>query len=600
MSPSSAATTATLDRFEEKLPLDRIELTGTNPRKHINESSIEELAESIKVHGVVQPVTVRPNAKRETGWYELVFGERRFRACRKLGLPTIPALVRHLDDDSVIELQIIENVQREDVHELDEANGYNELIERGRYDVKSLAAKIGKSKEYIYKRLKLAGAVPEIQKLFFAREVTAGHVEQIARLPEVSQTVVLEKGLFETVHANGSKEDVVVSVRDLSAFISEHIHSDLGKAIFDVKDPQLLPAAGACGPCAKRFGSACADRACFNQKLNAFSDAKVKANEWIAATCDYGKQSKTQPYFYYLVDVKPGSCTHIQTAVCINGNENERGKTKTVCPNESCGIHYPKPKDRQPREPVKKKEAPKLDPEKVFRTELWHQVNARIDSDILSGKNNPLPIAKTPLLIIGRAILDHVQYLLTADALKTLGLPYTQKDIDKQIEQLSAKQLAALIFKVAVHPDIDDLQDDGHLRAAAAFYKIDPDRLKAQVIARLNKPPDVKGKKTLEGALHSALSAENPRWKKLQQSGASNAEIKAAIGEAFGIEGASNVPVWHAHRGGKNPRFYMGTHSTGKPKLQGKALVQKVRELLAIPEPKVSTSTKSKKKAPRA
>src|ERR1044071_5630659 len=161
MTPAAAALEVAApaeEIFEPHLPLDRIELSGTNPRKHLTESSIDELAESIKVHGVVQPLTVRPNPNREGEWYELVFGERRFRASVKAGKATIPALVRHLDDETMWELQIIENVCREDVHELDEANGYQTLINDHGYDVKRLADRIGKSKEYVYKRLKLAGA----------------------------------------------------------------------------------------------------------------------------------------------------------------------------------------------------------------------------------------------------------------------------------------------------------------------------------------------------------------------------------------------------------------------------------------------------------
>src|ERR1051325_2792779 len=107
--------------FEPHLPLDRIELSGSNPRKHMAQDSMDGLAESIKLHGVVQPITVRPNPKREGDWYELVFGERRFRASIKAGKTSIPALVRNLKDETVWELQIIENVCREDVHELDEA-----------------------------------------------------------------------------------------------------------------------------------------------------------------------------------------------------------------------------------------------------------------------------------------------------------------------------------------------------------------------------------------------------------------------------------------------------------------------------------------------
>src|SRR5205085_10449625 len=115
-------------------------------------------------------------------------------------------------------------------------------------------------------------------------------------LPEVSQKVVLEKGLFETVKQGEGKEDVVVAVRQLGAFIDEHIHSDLDAAIFDQTDAKLLPAAGACGECPKRFGTVCADRACFNRKFNACVNKKVAAGEWIATTTEWSARNKS-PYW---------------------------------------------------------------------------------------------------------------------------------------------------------------------------------------------------------------------------------------------------------------------------------------------------------------
>jgi len=147
----------------QDIPLARIRESRTNPRKVFDESKLAELAENIRQHGVLQPVLVRPLPDGEADTYELVAGARRFRASKIAKRECIPATVRELTDAQALELQVIENVQRVDVHPLDEAQGYAALIELqpDTYTVEGIAARVGRSPAYVNGRLRLIQLIPE-------------------------------------------------------------------------------------------------------------------------------------------------------------------------------------------------------------------------------------------------------------------------------------------------------------------------------------------------------------------------------------------------------------------------------------------------------
>jgi ParB family chromosome partitioning protein len=113
----------------QDIPLKQIQESKTNPRRQFDETKLAELADNVRQHGVLQPVLVRPLPDGDAGVYELVAGARRFRASKLAGKNSIPATIRELTDTQCLELQLIENLQRTDVHELDEARGYAALIE---------------------------------------------------------------------------------------------------------------------------------------------------------------------------------------------------------------------------------------------------------------------------------------------------------------------------------------------------------------------------------------------------------------------------------------------------------------------------------------
>jgi ParB family chromosome partitioning protein len=163
------------------IPVDRIEANPEQPRLAFNEETLQELAASIKEHGVLQPILVRP---LEGHRYQLVAGERRWRASKMAGLESIPALVEELDDDTALEISIIENLQREDISPLDEAAMYDRMVHEHGYSIRKLADKLGKDKGYLENRLRLADAPPEVRELVSLRKDTLSHAYELMKVED--------------------------------------------------------------------------------------------------------------------------------------------------------------------------------------------------------------------------------------------------------------------------------------------------------------------------------------------------------------------------------------------------------------------------------
>lgn len=173
--------------------VENIQPSNFNPRKKFVEAELHELSESIKAQGILQPVTLRPTS--EQGKYEIVCGERRYRASLLAGLKEIPAVIRELSDAEATEIAITENLQRKDVTPIEEAHAYQQLIDTQNYDIAALAARFGKSESYIHSRLKFIALIPEIADLLEADEITASVASEICKYEPEIQTEVYEKHL---------------------------------------------------------------------------------------------------------------------------------------------------------------------------------------------------------------------------------------------------------------------------------------------------------------------------------------------------------------------------------------------------------------------
>jgi ParB family chromosome partitioning protein len=159
----------------------RITPNPEQPRLAMEQTGLDELAASIREHGVLQPILVRP---LENGEFQLIAGERRWRASKAAGLATIPALVEEIDDDTALEISIIENLQREDLSPLDEAAMYERMVRDHGYSVRRLAQKIGKDKGYLENRLRLADAPPEVRELVSLRKDTLSHAYELMKVDD--------------------------------------------------------------------------------------------------------------------------------------------------------------------------------------------------------------------------------------------------------------------------------------------------------------------------------------------------------------------------------------------------------------------------------
>jgi ParB/RepB/Spo0J family partition protein len=163
------------------IPLERITPNPDQPRIMFDEDSLRDLASSIREHGVLQPILVRPLGDHQ---YQLIAGERRWRASKAAGIATIPALVEDIDDDTALEIAIIENLQREDLSPLDEAMMYDRMIHEHGYSVRKLAQKLGKDKGYLENRLRLADAPAEVRELVSLRRDTLSHAYELMKVDD--------------------------------------------------------------------------------------------------------------------------------------------------------------------------------------------------------------------------------------------------------------------------------------------------------------------------------------------------------------------------------------------------------------------------------
>jgi ParB family chromosome partitioning protein len=163
------------------VPVDRITPNPEQPRMVFDEETLQELAASIREHGVLQPILVRPLGNHQ---FQLIAGERRWRASKIAGHATIPALVEEIDDDTALEISIIENLQREDLSPLDEAGMYDRMIHEHGYSVRKLAQKLGKDKGYLENRLRLADAPPEVRQLVSVRKDTLSHAYELLKVED--------------------------------------------------------------------------------------------------------------------------------------------------------------------------------------------------------------------------------------------------------------------------------------------------------------------------------------------------------------------------------------------------------------------------------
>lgn len=188
-----------------EISLKEIVANKNQPRKDFDENKIEELATSMKQHGVLQPIILREKGSK----YELVAGERRWRAAAKAGLDTIPAIVKEFSDADVMEIALIENLQREDLNPLEEALAYKTLMDEFGLTQEELSKRVGKSRSQIANTVRLLNLEQEIQNLVLEDLLTAGHARALLALQEKKERIKLAKKISEENLSVRQTEEIV-------------------------------------------------------------------------------------------------------------------------------------------------------------------------------------------------------------------------------------------------------------------------------------------------------------------------------------------------------------------------------------------------------
>lgn len=333
--------------------IEQCEISKRNPRQHFDDRGLDDLVTSITQHGILQPLLAREvsAAVEQQARFEILEGGRRYRAARKAKLTTLPLRLVACDDDTALEIMVVANVDREDLHPLDEAAGYRALLDTSRYaDVAALAARFGKSESYYYQRLALLKLIAPMQKLFLEDVLSAAHALLIARLQEPQQ-----RELLEQLKERQKQRWEPMTAADLRHHIERQFMLDLKGAPFDTKDAALVEGAGTCAECPKRTGfspalfpdvtkkDTCTDPGCYRAKLLAQVDRRRA--ELGAAETEYVElddrhtgakkgpidRSRWEP-------AKSGSCGSIQTGLVVDGNKP--GTVVAFCADRKCKKHH--------------------------------------------------------------------------------------------------------------------------------------------------------------------------------------------------------------------------------------------------------------------
>ena len=214
-----------LDSAEPKgtlfLPISEVESCASQPRKNFDSEALSDLADSIRQHGIIQPLTVR---RLQSGYYQIIAGERRWRAARMAGLSEVPAVVIEADDRKAMELAMIENLQREDLNPMEEAEGYQVLMEQYGMTQEEAAQRVGKSRPAVANALRLLKLCPDVRKLVEEGAISGGHGRTLVTLSEKLQ----KEAAAAIVKSDLSVRQTEQLVKKLTTEKKEKIGKDVG------------------------------------------------------------------------------------------------------------------------------------------------------------------------------------------------------------------------------------------------------------------------------------------------------------------------------------------------------------------------------------
>jgi ParB family chromosome partitioning protein len=491
------------------LPIDWLIESTTNPRQTFEEDAMQELAASIREHGVLQPLLVRPRTEHR---FEIVFGARRYRGAAMAEKETVPVCIREMTDAQVLEAQLVENLQRQDVHPLHEAQGFAALLrlEEPKYSVELIAAKCGKHPGYIASRLRLTELASVAVEAFTKDEIGLGHALLLAKLPSEQQEEALTE-CWQESYANGSKaKRILLPVRHLREWIERNILLELTTAPFSKDDATLLLEAGSCLDCAKRTGhntllfegiaaqhDSCSDPACYAAKVDAHVRRTVAAKpKLVQITTALGKPAEgsaivPRGQYVEIRQDKPKNkyqqeapeyktCKYVTDAIVADGTE--KGELRKVCANPDCPVHHPKRQRRQ----VQADAAEKAAQDKQRREEaIANTTGIRVLAAIAEAV--PVRLMKRDLLFV----VDRLAALVDERRLEIVARQHgikREKNSDTIAKLFAAylrrgeeSVLGSVLVELTILLTAAHRQTAQVLTEAAAVYKVDTDAITAKV-----------------------------------------------------------------------------------------------------------------------
>lgn len=362
------------------IPVEAITPSPTNPRRSFDSEKLAQLAASIKEQGVLQPILVRlnPNKNSKGKDYEIIAGERRFRAAKLAKRAEIPARVVEMSDEQVLQVQIIENLQREEVHPLDEAEGFVHLKERSGYSIPEIAQHVAKDERFIARRMALVNLIDEAKEDYRQEHITISHALELCRLsPELQPSALAACYEYTNVYDKEAgawlrrpdKERPARHVRYLQQWVEENVHLNLAKAPFKTDDTRLREDGLTCIDCPQRSGfnkglfgdirndSTCLNPACFKAKLETFVQIKRTEIEAKRGTpppyisTRYGgtdaERNIIGSYEYVVIERRGTRCEYAEQAIYADGEEV--GRVKWICREAKCKDHMNRVPDTHSR-----------------------------------------------------------------------------------------------------------------------------------------------------------------------------------------------------------------------------------------------------------
>jgi ParB family chromosome partitioning protein len=477
----------------------------TNPRRIFEDAALKELASTIRSQGVLSPLLVRPVTEHG---YEIIFGARRYRAAQLAEQDTVPVRIKQMNDAEVIEAQLIENLQRRDVHPMEEAQGFRALLDldEPKYSIEQIGARTGKSPSYIAGRLKLTELVPTAVDAFYKDEIGVGHALLLAKLQPDGQQQALAACFKEDWSASGQKaKRILLPVRSLQFWIETNILLILKDAPFDKRDAQLVPAAGSCVDCPMRTGhnkllfselgklDACTSPSCYQAKVSAHVAQAIAAKpQLVQISTAYGTQNEGSvvlPRNKYAEVRKPSSkdeakrsefkvCKFTAEAIITEGSGV--GTVQKVCANASCPIHHPKPQTNRDDEKWKT-EQEKQRKEQAIANATGLRVLAAIGSAV------PVRLLKRDLLFVLEKLVSVMDENRVEMLARQHGIRQKRDDggMAKTFSAFLRRADEGTLSRLLVESSILLAAARGNpstvLKDAATAYKVDTDAIAAKV-----------------------------------------------------------------------------------------------------------------------